>query len=100
MTQSAWMESLEMTARISLVSVEVDACMSLVQGCEDYINLNYIAFSKILKKHDKVSTCPFRMPYLMKIQHQTFINHRMVDCIKARPPRPPHRFARGWLWCQ
>lgn len=70
---------------VTLLPTEVEACSSLVQGCEEYINLNYIAFSKILKKHDKVSTCPFRMPYLMRIQNQTFVHHRMVDCIKVRP---------------
>ena len=64
----------------------MEACSSLVQGCEDYINLNYIAFSKILKKHDKVSTCPFRMPYLLRIQNQTF-------GAAALEPRAPPRAA-------
>ncbi|KAL1510917.1 hypothetical protein AB1Y20_005746 [Prymnesium parvum] len=70
-------------SKVMALREEVEACSSLVQGCEDYINLNYIAFSKILKKHDKVSTCPFRMPYLMRIQNQTFVHHRMVDIIKS-----------------
>jgi len=71
------------SSQVQPLREEVEACSNLVQSCEDYINLNYIAFSKILKKHDKVSTCPFRMPYLMRIQNQTFVHHRMVDIIKA-----------------
>ena len=46
----------------------MDDISDSLQKFENYVNLNYMAFSKILKKHDKFSTCHCRMPYLMKIQ--------------------------------
>ena len=59
------------------------ACEESLLRFENYINLNYMAFSKILKKHDKSSTCPFRMPYLLKIQNATFANDKMTHYIKG-----------------
>ena len=59
------------------------ACEESLLRFENYINLNYMAFSKILKKHDKSSTCPFRMPYLLKIQNATFANDKMTHYIKV-----------------
>ena len=35
----------------------VDDISDSLQKFENYVNLNYMAFSKILKKHDKFSTC-------------------------------------------
>lgn len=62
---------------------QVLACEESLVRFESYINLNYMAFSKILKKHDKSSTCPFRMPYLLKIQNATFANDKMTHYIKG-----------------
>eukprot|EP00908_Phaeocystis_cordata_P025767 Transcript_8248.p1 GENE.Transcript_8248~~Transcript_8248.p1 ORF type:complete len:654 (-),score=272.56 Transcript_8248:1137-3098(-) len=65
------------------LQAEVTSCEESLLRFEKYINLNYMAFSKILKKHDKVSTCPFRMPYLLKIQSETFTNDKMTHAIKG-----------------
>lgn len=44
---------------------------------------NYLAFSKILKKHDKLSSCPCRAPYLLRIQRETFAATAVPELIKG-----------------
>ena len=62
---------------------QMRACSEAVQKFEDFINLNYMAFSKILKKHDKHSSCTMRDTFLLRIQHATFVSsHRMGNLIK------------------
>ena len=78
-----WLARGSAAVEVEALKAEVEACSTQLQLFEDYINLNYVAFSKILKKHDKVSTCPFRMPYLMKIQKQTFMETKMLHIIKG-----------------
>ena len=42
-----------------------------------------VQFSKILKKHDKVSSCPCRAPYLLRIQRETFARQTLPELIKG-----------------
>ena len=81
--KDAWEGAGQPGEQVAALVLAVDAAAMALQRFEDYVNLNYIAFSKILKKHDKFSTCPYRMPYLMKIQSQTFVREKMADVIKA-----------------
>ena len=78
-----WLRAGSPRAQAGQLITTVDAAAAAMQRFEDYVNLNYIAFSKILKKHDKLSTCPFRLPYLLKIQSQTFVRDKMSDIIKS-----------------
>jgi SPX domain protein involved in polyphosphate accumulation len=81
--KDAWEAAGQPGEEVAALVLAVDAAAMALQRFEDYVNLNYMAFSKILKKHDKFSTCPYRMPYLMKIQSQTFVREKMADVIKA-----------------
>jgi len=65
------------------ITASVEMAEQMLEDFELYVNLNYMAFSKILKKHDKHSTCPFRMPFLMRIQRETFVADKMAHIIKA-----------------
>ena len=58
-------------------------CSEALQNFEDFININYLAFSKILKKHDKLSSCPCRAPYLLRIQRETFARQCLPELIKG-----------------
>jgi SPX domain protein involved in polyphosphate accumulation len=78
-----WIAAGKPDAQQPALAESVEECSSALQQFEDYINLNYLGFSKILKKHDKRSSCPFRMPYLLKIQNQTFVEGKMAHIIKT-----------------
>jgi len=82
-SHDAWQAAGCAEAEKEALRSEVLACEESLLRFENYINLNYMAFSKILKKHDKSSTCPFRMPYLLKIQNSTFANDKMTHYIKG-----------------
>ena len=64
-----WLRAGSPRAQAGQLITTVDAAAAAMQRFEDYVNLNYIAFSKILKKHDKLSTCPFRLPYPVSYTH-------------------------------
>ncbi|EOD08811.1 hypothetical protein EMIHUDRAFT_438229 [Emiliania huxleyi CCMP1516] len=81
---SNWVQSgRPKTAQADTVLEEVESAEAELQAFENFINMNYLAFSKILKKHDKYSTCPLRMPYLMKVQSQTFVLDKMGSLVRT-----------------
>ena len=77
-----WAKEQDPAKAVALRS-ELNECSEALQRFEDFINLNYIAFSKILKKHDKLSSCPCRAPYLLRIQRETFARHSLTELIKG-----------------
>jgi len=79
----SWIKGGQQPGEVEAIRRSIDGCERAVHQFEDFLNLNYLAFSKILKKHDKCSSCPFRMPYLMRIQSETMSQHKMTDIIKA-----------------
>ncbi len=78
-----WVRAGRPSDSVEELSKAVAEVIDFLQRFEDYVNMNYMAFSKILKKHDKLSSCPCRMVYLMKIRTQTFYRERMAPTIKA-----------------
>lgn len=82
--QQAWVNVGSPHAESPQIIQAVDDISVSLQKFENYVNLNYMAFSKILKKHDKFSTCHCRMPYLMKIQSQIFLrDNKMTHIVKS-----------------
>lgn len=79
----AWERCGSKAADAALIIKDVEGAEQWLEDFELYVNLNYMAFSKILKKHDKYSTCPFRMPFLMRIQCETFVADKMAHIIKT-----------------
>ena len=59
-------------ADLQALREQLAECSGGLYDFEGFININYLAFSKILKKHDKMSSCPCRAPYLLRIQRETF----------------------------
>ena len=78
-----WIKKGSDAAGLAQLSKRMSECSEALQRFEDFINLNYLAFSKILKKHDKLSSCPCRAPYLLRIQSETFARQCLPELIKG-----------------
>jgi len=79
----AWIEAGSNEAGLAALNQVMLECSEALQNFEDFININYLAFSKILKKHDKLSSCPCRAPYLLRIQRETFARQCLPELIKG-----------------
>lgn len=65
---------------------EIDICRHLVQSCGDsflrlekYVNLNFMGFVKILKKHDKHLPNPCRAFYTARLHEQSWVRGDYSD---------------------
>lgn len=58
--------------------------MGIVQHVFDYSSLNYMAFFKILKKHDKKASGNRRMPLLAHIGQQPFYDQQRLEALSVR----------------
>ena len=79
----AWIDAGSDEAGLVTLRAQMRECSEALQRFEDFINMNYLAFSKILKKHDKLSSCPCRAPYLLRIQRETFARQCLPELIKG-----------------
>lgn len=70
-------------ADLQALRAQLAECSGGLYDFESFININYLAFSKILKKHDKMSSCPCRAPYLLRIQRETFARQCLPELIKG-----------------
>ena len=70
-------------ADLQALREQLAECSGGLYDFEGFININYLAFSKILKKHDKMSSCPCRAPYLLRIQRETFARQCLPELIKG-----------------
>ena len=78
-----WVAAGSDAGSLEVVQLRASECTEALQAFEDFVNLNYLAFSKILKKHDKLSSCPCRAPYLLRIQRETFARQCLPELIKG-----------------
>mmetsp|Transcript_49922 Transcript_49922/g.114443 ORF Transcript_49922/g.114443 Transcript_49922/m.114443 type:complete len:642 (-) Transcript_49922:22-1947(-) len=65
------------------ITNEVEQCESTLLKLDDFVNLSYSAFIKILKKHDKNSSCPMLMTYCVKLQGEAFLERKLTSVIMS-----------------
>ena len=81
----SWRQAGSDEQRLVELEARMRDCSADLQRFEDFINLNYLAFSKILKKHDKLSSCPCRAPYLLRIQQEVRHLLHPTQCVIPPP---------------
>lgn len=65
------------------ITNEVEQCELTLLKLDDYVNLSYSAFIKILKKHDKNSSCPLLLAYCVKLQGSPFLQEKLTAVIMS-----------------
>lgn len=65
------------------ITNEVERCETLLLKLDEFVNLSYSAFIKILKKHDKHSSCPILLAYCVKLQDSPFLAQKLTPVIMS-----------------
>lgn len=65
------------------ITNEVERCETLLLKLDDFVNLSYSALIKILKKHDKHSSCPILLAYCVKLQDSPFLAQKLTPVIMS-----------------
>jgi SPX domain protein involved in polyphosphate accumulation len=65
------------------ITNDVERCELGLLNLDDFVNLSYSAFIKIVKKHDKHSSCPLLLAYCVKLQGSPFLAQKLTSVIMS-----------------